>query len=65
MSYPESGLLGEKNKNKYIPLASGWNTYSHLLANGKTPLYSIWKYNEVLGYNSQRGLQCLLNPVSQ
>jgi len=36
MSYPESGLLGEKNKIKYIPLASGWNTYSHSLSNGRT-----------------------------
>jgi hypothetical protein len=36
MSCPESGLLGEKNKNKYIPLASGWNKYSHILSNGKT-----------------------------
>ena len=48
MSNPESGLLVEKNKNKYIPLASGWNTYSHSLSNGRT--YYI-QYVNVMKYS--------------
>ena len=55
ISCPESGLLGKENKNKYIPLASGWNMYSHSLSNGRTHYiqyvnvmkYSVTTLNEV------------------